>query len=168
MSFKVYPIFNSALPIDDAYAVVHFFVVENDHGKFILNWTSANYKELTDNNLPPTALTKHNQLGCVRGKWMNDEVFVIVQQVVPGKSGTIVQKIERILEGTTEGQRVLVVLDSPKLDGKFYDAINISANALLKKDVRTLGSFGLGMIEPFVEVPEDELHHIASAQIIKV
>ncbi len=168
MSFKVYPILNSAFPVEDAYGVLQFFVVENDHGKFILNWTSASYKELTDNNLPSTALAKHNQLGCVRGEWMNDEVYVVVQQVVPGKSGSIVQKIQRVLEGTTQGQRILIVLDSPKLDGEFYNAINFKINHVRNTDPFTLDYFGLDMIEPFIVVPKDQLHLLSSAQMVQI
>ncbi len=157
MSFKVYPILNSAFPIEDAYAVLQFFIVENDHGKFILNWTSASYKELTDDNLPPTALAKKNQLGCVRGEWINDEVYVVVQQVVPGKSGSIVQKIQRILEGTTQGQRILIVLDSPKLDSEFYNAINFDINNLQLGVAVTLEYFGLDMVKPFIAVAKNQL-----------
>ncbi len=168
MSFKVYPILNSAFPIDDAFAVLQFFIVENDHGKFILNWTSASYKELTDNNLPPTAFAKQNQLGCVRGKWINDEVYVVVQQVVPGKSGSIVQKIQRILEGTTQGQRILIVLDSPELDDEFYNAINFKINHVRNRDPFTLDYFGLDMVKPFIVIPKDQLHLISLAQVVKL
>ncbi len=168
MSFRIHPILNSALNIGEAYAVIQFFVVENDHGKFILNWTSASYKELTDNNLPPAALAKHNQLGSVRGEWMNDEVYVVVQQVVPGKSGSIVQKIRRILEGTTQGQRILIVLDSPTLDSEFYNAINFDINNLKTKNAIALDCYGLDMVTPFVAIPKNQLHLFSSAQMVQL
>ncbi len=155
--FKYHCILNSALSDGDHHAVFPFWVVENHHGKFLLNWSVSSYQQLTTSKLSQIAEIKRSQLGRAQGDWLNKNPYVIVQQVVPGKSGTVAQKIARIVQGTTAGQRILIILESASLDKEFYKGLGIDPDNPVGDAMNFLSDHGLSMSGPFTEIPVEDI-----------
>ena len=153
--FRVSSITNCVIPNEDVVSIHHFFVVENTHGKFILNWSVINREELETKKFSSIATLKRLQLSCVKSDWLDDGGLVIIQEVVNGKSGTICEKIQQILAGTTNGQRVLIGLESNDLDREFYEAIKMDVKNPQLSCFCALSDFGLSASSPFASFSLD-------------
>ena len=147
---KVYGISNCGVIENDTMGILPFFVVENKHGKFLLNWSVMSTEQVEKMSFPAFAEFKQNQLGAISGDWLNKNRLVIVQQVLDGRSGTVVKKIKQILEGTTNGQRILIALDNSGRDFEFYKALGVDFSNVPKEHFCTLEDFGLEVELPFV------------------
>ncbi len=150
---KIKAIINSGIQKDDVFHAHFFWVVENVYGKFVLNWTAMNEKELKHRKFPPMAAIKRQQLGCLSADWLDASTPIIVRQVVSGSRGSIEYKIRDILERTKSGQRVLIALESNDLDGHFYKALDINPRhfdtRLGKQFIGMMQDYGLSISLPF-------------------
>ncbi len=153
-NFKVKAIVNSAIEIDDTAHCIFFFIIENQYGKFLLNWSKISHEELLNNKLPHLAQIKNMQLKCVEGEWLEKGSTVLIQEVVNGELGLIHEKIKQIAEGTTEGQRVLIALDSRELDSEFYRGLGVDINNIPNTTVShgTLEENNLTIGAPFTSI----------------
>ncbi len=166
MTFKVHLVLNSALPFEEKTTIYMLWIVENKYGKFLLNWTEASRQNIVENELPEFATIKQMQLGHVQGSWLNDDPFVIVQEVVPGPSGTIEEKIRQICEGTANGQRVLVCVHKNEYERYFYKALNINPDNPNIKSVCKLEDFDLSMKAPFLAIESNNMDFLKQAEIL--
>ena len=166
MSFKAKLILNSALVTNNVGAIIPYFVIENDHGKFLFNWTVVKHSNLIEKKLPNFAATKHEQMLCTKAHWLDDDPMkMFLQEVCNGKSGTIVEKVQAILEGTTNGQRVLVCVEQAHLDKDIYEALGINARDIDPANFGKLEDYELEVEEPYVSVPEEEIAKIHCGRI---
>lgn len=108
-----------------------FWLIENQHGKFVLNWSVVDFTDMKEGlefehrKMPSFARVKYSQLTNLRAPWLKDNPLML-QQVVPGAVQTVQEKIRDICIGTTGGQRVLVGLLRNTHDKYFLDALGVN------------------------------------------
>lgn len=136
-------------------APLPFWIVENDHGKFIINWTRANCHEVMSDNLSNMAKLKRTQLSTITASWLEPNQEVALRQVVSGKLGTIAQQINRIVRGTLHGQRILICLEDALNDADFYEALSINVEHPSQNEFSSMAEEGFEIEEPFCEIEMD-------------